>query len=102
MRDNDMAVIQNDLNSFDGTGAQAYARGYASTIRQFDLLEQEEEQQQLARRWQELGGRRATEALITSHLRLAAKVVRREHYHSDEITKSTTSSCQARRRTRSG
>jgi RNA polymerase sigma-32 factor len=76
MQDRGTAVIQNDRNSFDGAGARAYARGYASTIRQFDLLEQGEEQQ-LARRWQEHGDRRATDALVTSHLRLAAKVARR-------------------------
>jgi RNA polymerase sigma-32 factor len=49
---------------------------YASLIRRYGLLEQGREQQ-LARRWQEYRDRGATDALITSHLRLAAKVARR-------------------------
>jgi RNA polymerase sigma-32 factor len=49
---------------------------YASVIRRYGLLEQGREQQ-LARRWQEHRDRGATDALITSHLRLAAKVARR-------------------------
>jgi RNA polymerase sigma-32 factor len=49
---------------------------YASLIRRYGLLEQGREQQ-LARRWQEHRDRGATDALITSHLRLAAKVARR-------------------------
>ena len=40
------------------------------------LLEPEEEQH-LARRWRELGDRKAADELVTSHLRLAAKVARR-------------------------
>ena len=76
MQDNDIAVIQSNFKVFDGAGARAYASGYASTIKQYDLLEQRQEQQ-LARRWHEHGDRRATDALITSHLRLAVKVARR-------------------------
>jgi RNA polymerase sigma-32 factor len=49
---------------------------YASLIRRYGLLEQGREQQ-FARRWQEHRDRGATDALITSHLRLAAKVARR-------------------------
>ena len=49
---------------------------YATAIKRFEMLEQEQEQQ-LARRWQELGDRRAADALVTSHLRLAAKVAKR-------------------------
>src|SRR6185436_13638041 len=49
---------------------------YASLIKRYDLLEPTREQQ-LARRWQEHRDRRATDALVTSHLRLAAKVARR-------------------------
>ena len=40
------------------------------------LLEPEQEQE-LARRWRELGDRKAANELVTSHLRLAAKVARR-------------------------
>src|SRR6201988_4961460 len=50
--------------------------GYAAAIRRFKLLERGQEQQ-LARRWQEQRDRRATDALVTSHLRLAVKVARR-------------------------
>jgi RNA polymerase sigma-32 factor len=50
--------------------------GYAAAIRRFKLLERDQEQQ-LARRWQEQRDRRATDTLVTSHLRLAAKVARR-------------------------
>jgi len=49
---------------------------YASLIKRYILLEPTREQQ-LARRWQQHHDRRATEALVTSHLRLAAKVARR-------------------------
>jgi RNA polymerase sigma-32 factor len=49
---------------------------YASLIKRYALLEQPREQQ-LALRWQEHRDRRATDALVTSHLRLAAKVARR-------------------------
>ncbi|WP_426443339.1 sigma-70 family RNA polymerase sigma factor [Bradyrhizobium genosp. P] len=40
------------------------------------LLEPEQERQ-LARRWRQLGDRKAVDKLVTSHLRLAAKVARR-------------------------
>ena len=49
---------------------------YASIIKRYVLLEPAREQQ-LARRWQEQRDRNATDALVTSHLRLAAKVARR-------------------------
>ncbi|MGJ4942570.1 RNA polymerase sigma factor RpoH [Bradyrhizobium sp. HKCCYLS1011] len=52
-----------------------FLAAYAATIRRFDLLEPGQEQQ-LARRWQETRDRRATDALVTSHLRLAAKLAR--------------------------
>jgi RNA polymerase sigma-32 factor len=48
---------------------------YSAAIKRFDLLERSREQQ-LARRWQERRDRSATDELITSHLRLAAKVAR--------------------------
>jgi RNA polymerase sigma-32 factor len=49
---------------------------YATLIKRYALLEQPREQQ-LARRWQQHRDRTATDALVTSHLRLAAKVARR-------------------------
>jgi RNA polymerase sigma-32 factor len=49
---------------------------YASLIKRYVLLEQPREQQ-LARRWKEHRDRSATDVLVTSHLRLAAKVARR-------------------------
>src|SRR5215468_8420833 len=52
-----------------------YFDGYASAIKRFKLLERGQEQQ-LARRWQELRDRRAADELVTSHLWLAAKVAR--------------------------
>ena len=53
---------------------------YASIIKRYVLLEPAREQQ-LARRWQEQRDRNATDALVTSHLRLAAKVARRYRRH---------------------
>ena len=49
---------------------------YDSLIKRYDLLEQDQEQQ-LARNWHEYRDRRSTDTLVTSHLRLAAKVARR-------------------------
>jgi RNA polymerase sigma-32 factor len=53
---------------------------YASLIKRYALLEQPREQQ-LAQRWQEHRDRSATDALVTSHLRFAAKVARRYQRH---------------------
>jgi RNA polymerase sigma-32 factor len=52
-----------------------FLQSYSAAIRRFDLLERGREQQ-LARRWQERRDRGATDELVTSHLRLAAKVAR--------------------------
>jgi RNA polymerase sigma-32 factor len=49
--------------------------GYASVVRRYELLEPDEEQQ-LARRWQESKDQHAANALVTSHLRLAHKLAR--------------------------
>ncbi|HWX58426.1 MAG TPA: RNA polymerase sigma factor RpoH [Bradyrhizobium sp.] len=49
---------------------------YAAAIKRYDLLERGQEQK-LAQRWHEQRDRKATDALITSHLRLAAKIARR-------------------------
>ncbi|HEV2158064.1 RNA polymerase sigma factor RpoH [Bradyrhizobium sp.] len=55
--------------------AAPFLSAYAATIRRYDLLEPGQEQQ-LARRWQETRDRSAADALVTSHLRLAAKLAR--------------------------
>lgn len=52
----------------DGRG-----KGYLYDIRRFAMLEKEQEYE-LAKRWRECGDRNAADQLITSHLRLAAKV----------------------------
>ena len=52
-----------------------FLTAYSATIRRFDLLEPGQEQQ-LARRWHETRDRRAADALVTSHLRLAARLAR--------------------------
>lgn len=69
------AVMPNNAQTFAKHGARAYIDGYASTIKRFGLLEQAQEQR-LARWWQERKDQRAADALVTSHLRLAAKVAR--------------------------
>jgi RNA polymerase sigma-32 factor len=47
--------------------------GYLSDIRRFAMLERDQEYR-LAKRWREQGDRDAANQLVTSHLRLAAKV----------------------------
>jgi RNA polymerase sigma-32 factor len=71
MPDNSMAVRQLGLPDGDA----GYAKTYASTIKQFDLLERRQEQE-LARRWHDDRDRHATDALVKSHLRLAARMAR--------------------------
>jgi RNA polymerase sigma-32 factor len=48
-------------------------KGYLSDIGRFAMLERNREYE-LAKRWRELGDREAADELITSHLRLAAKI----------------------------
>jgi RNA polymerase sigma-32 factor len=69
-----VAVADKTLDVPDRAGG--YAKSYASTIMRYDLLERGQEQE-LARRWHERRDRVATDALVTSHLRLAARVARR-------------------------
>lgn len=59
------------------TGDRSCALGdeYAPLIRSYGLLEPDREQE-LAQRWQQRRDRKAADALVTSHLRLAAKVAR--------------------------
>jgi RNA polymerase sigma-32 factor len=52
----------------DGRG-----KGYLADIRQFAMLERDQEYR-LAKRWREHGDRDAANQLVTSHLRLAAKI----------------------------
>jgi RNA polymerase sigma-32 factor len=52
----------------DGRG-----KGYLYDIRRFAMLEKEQEYE-LAKRWRERGDRNAANQLVTSHLRLAAKI----------------------------
>lgn len=70
---------QNAVVSANVTGVltpqSADVLAYSAAIKRFDLLERDREQQ-LARRWQERRDRGATDELVTSHLRLAAKVAR--------------------------
>src|SRR5579863_5316185 len=48
-------------------------KGYLSDIRRFPVLERDQEYR-LAKRWREQGDRDAANQLVTSHLRLAAKI----------------------------
>ena len=48
-------------------------KGYLSDIRRFPMLERDQEYR-LAKRWREQGDRDAANQLVTSHLRLAAKI----------------------------
>lgn len=73
MPDNSVAVAYKPSDLSNGPGG--YAKAYASTIHQYDLVERGEEQE-LARRWHEYRDQRATDALVKSHLRLAARVAR--------------------------
>src|SRR3982075_2351545 len=52
---------------------EARGKGYLHDIRRFAMLERDEEYN-LARRWREHGDRDAANQLVTSHLRLAAKI----------------------------
>ena len=56
--------------AFAGPGT---GRGYLADIRRFEMLERDQEFA-LAKRWREHGDRDAANQLVTSHLRLAAKV----------------------------
>jgi RNA polymerase sigma-32 factor len=76
MRNRSATAVASTLVSAVDGAPRTYFDGYASAIKRFKFLERGQEQQ-LARRWQERRDRRATDALVTSHLRLAAKVARR-------------------------
>jgi RNA polymerase sigma-32 factor len=54
-------------------GGDGAGNGYLSDIRRFPMLERDQEYR-LAKRWREQGDRDAANQLITSHLRLAAKI----------------------------
>jgi RNA polymerase sigma-32 factor len=67
--------MPNCLETALSAGNRGYFGGYTTAINRYKMLERGQEQQ-LARRWQERRDRRATDVLVTSHLRLAAKVAR--------------------------
>lgn len=67
--------MSNGLDIATNAGNRGYFGGYTAAINRYKMLERGQEQQ-LARRWHEQRDRRATDALVTSHLRLAAKVAR--------------------------
>jgi RNA polymerase sigma-32 factor len=67
--------MPNGLEATASAVNRGYFGGYTTTINRYKMLERGQEQQ-LARRWQERRDRRATDVLVTSHLRLAAKVAR--------------------------
>jgi RNA polymerase sigma-32 factor len=75
MRNRSATAVASTSESVVDRAPRTYFDSYASAIRRFKLLERGQEQQ-LARRWQEQRDRRATDALVTSHLRLAASVAR--------------------------
>jgi RNA polymerase sigma-32 factor len=62
-----------------GHGTSSAARkpgsGYLADIRRFAILEKELEYR-LAKRWREDGDRKAADQIVTSHLRLAAKIAK--------------------------
>jgi RNA polymerase sigma-32 factor len=66
---------QNAVATVLPTPQSAGILAYSAAIKRFDLLERGREQQ-LAQRWQERRDQSATDELVTSHLRLAAKVAR--------------------------
>lgn len=53
--------------------AENCGSGYLAVIRHFSFLEREQEYQ-LAKSWREHGDRKAADQIVTSHLRLAAKI----------------------------
>jgi RNA polymerase sigma-32 factor len=75
MRHHGANVMPNNLAIAASTASRGYFGGYTTAINRYKMLERGQEQQ-LARRWQERRDRRATDVLVTSHLRLAAKVAR--------------------------
>src|SRR5262249_42727758 len=70
---NQHAVVSNKVASTLSRTPSVNA--YLAAIRRYNMLEPDQEQQ-LARRWQEKRDRNAADVLVTSHLRLAAKVAR--------------------------
>ncbi|MGX1320032.1 RNA polymerase sigma-32 factor [Bradyrhizobium sp. USDA 377] len=64
-----------DMDAPGRRTAAGVVNAYSAVIGRYDLLEREQEQQ-LARRWQETRDGDAANTLVTSHLRLAAKVAR--------------------------
>ena len=90
MRNHGSNFMPNALATAAAAGRSGHFDGYSTAIKRYKLLERNQEQQ-LARRWQEQGDRVATDTLVTSHLRLAAKVARERltamPYDVAEVTK---------------
>jgi RNA polymerase sigma-32 factor len=57
------------------SAARSPTSGYLSAVRRFSILEKELEYR-LAKRWREHGDRKAADQIVTSHLRLAAKIAK--------------------------
>lgn len=68
-------AMRRPVATLDAAVPAPFLSAYSAAIRRYDLLEPGQEQQ-LARRWQETRDRSASDALVTSHLRLAAKLAR--------------------------
>jgi RNA polymerase sigma-32 factor len=75
-----MNVQENHANHSGLTTRGSFARpansassNYFSDIRRFSMLEKEQEYR-LAKRWRDHGDRKAADQIVTSHLRLAAKI----------------------------
>jgi RNA polymerase sigma-32 factor len=75
VQSHNFTVAPTEFQTFRSRPSRAYSDGYTRAIRRHRLLEQKQEQD-LARR-RELGEQKATDELITSHLRLAATIARR-------------------------
>jgi RNA polymerase sigma-32 factor len=69
-------VARNDIMAIAAEAPSVpFLSAYSAAIKRYDLLEPGQEQR-LALRWQETRDRGAVDLLVTSHLRLAAKVAR--------------------------
>src|SRR5260370_41807178 len=62
---------------------------YLEEIRRFPMFEREEEYM-LAKRWREHGDRDAAHKLVTSHLRLLAKIARESRGHGLPVSEASS------------
>ncbi|AWL97064.1 RNA polymerase sigma-32 factor [Bradyrhizobium ottawaense] len=68
-------IVRTKTSTFGRTPSASAVNAYAAAIRRYDLLQPDQEQR-LARRWQETRDPDAANVLVTSHLRLAARLAR--------------------------